>query len=209
LELAIRPKVFRQLTPKSLYGASKTLEETEKSLKNILPAVEEEGKEKTYRVGFAVHEILYPSTIDVPSKVPVNDLPTRFIGLVSLRSLSPDETTSLPHLGHASTPTTLSLEIAYMFLPTSWGHGYATESINAVFDACKRAGARGFWAPFEKAFVRAIVNDENRPSQRVMEKCGMDEPEVLEFEGGRYFIAGIWREKHRLFVYGRKLEEQW
>jgi RimJ/RimL family protein N-acetyltransferase len=73
-----------------------------------------------------------------------------------------------------------------------------------MFDACARTPAE-FWAPYQKVLIRAIVNDENRPSQRVMEKCDMGEPEVLEFEGGRFFIAGKWRTKHRLFVYGREM----
>lgn len=71
-----------------------------------------------------------------------------------------------------------------------------------MFDACKRA-PKSYWAPWEKVYVRAIVHEENRPSQRVMEKCGMDEPVVLEFDGGRFFIAGKWYTHHRLFVYGK------
>jgi RimJ/RimL family protein N-acetyltransferase len=169
-------------------------------LKNILPVVDGEGEEKTYRVAYAVHEAS-PRSDAVPTSS------SRFIGLITLRSLSSDETTYLPRLGHASTPTMLSLELAYMFLPDFWGRGYATESINAIFDACKTAEARAFWAPFEKVYARAIVNDENLPSQRVMEKCGMEKPEIIEFEGGRFFIAGRWREKHRLFIYGRTLVE--
>lgn len=133
------------------------------------------------------------------------DPSTRFIGLISLRSLSATETSVLPRLGHASTPTTLSLEVAYMFLPTAWGRGYATESINAVFDACNRA--KECWQPFQKVYVRAIVNDENRPSQRVMEKCGMGGPEIMEFEDGRFFIAGKWRERHRLCIFGKMVVE--
>ena len=184
------------LTPTSLYGASKTHEDTEKALKNILQVVQNVGEETKYRIAYAVHEVL-----ESPGD---KEHSSRFIGLITLRSLSADETTSFPRLGHASTPTTLSLELAYMFLPTSWGHGYASESILAMFDACARA-SKTFWAPYENVYVRAILNDENRPSQRVMEKCGMDEPEVVEFEGGRFFIAGKWRTEHRLFVYGKEI----
>jgi hypothetical protein len=40
-----------------------------------------------------------------------------------------------------------------------------------------------------------------------MEKCGMGKPEIIEFKGGRFFIAGKWREEHRLFIYGKTLVE--
>ncbi|KAH8731784.1 GNAT domain-containing protein [Phaeosphaeriaceae sp. PMI808] len=178
----------------SLYGPSKTIEDTEKALKNILPVPEVEGSDKVYRIAYVVHVINSGEAENV----------SQFIGLITLRSLSPAETTSLPRAGHASTPSTLSLELAYMFLPNSWGNGYATESILAMFDACARAPS-AMWAPYEKVYVRAIVNNENIPSQRVMTKCGMSVPEVLEFEGDRLFIGGKWMVKHRLFVYGRGL----
>jgi RimJ/RimL family protein N-acetyltransferase len=171
---------FPPLTPPSLYGASKTPEDTETALKNILPA---EGE---YRIAYAVHSEI------------------QFLGLITLRSLTPTECTFQPRIGHASTPTTLSLELAYMFLPSSWGHGYATESIKAMFAACWRAPA-SFWAPYGQVYVRAIVHDENRASQRVMEKCAMDSREVLEFAGGRFFIAGKWWTEHRLYVYGKSV----
>jgi RimJ/RimL family protein N-acetyltransferase len=185
----------------SLYGPSKTYEDTEKALTNLLPVPYVEGEDKVYRIAYAVHELLDPTAVPQDDMKAQN---SRFIGLITLRTLAPSETTFPPRDGHASTATTLSLEVAYMFLPTSWGKGYATESIRAVFDACARAKAT-FWAPYAKVLVRAIVNDENRPSQRVMEKCDMGEPEVIEFEGGRFFIAGKWRTKHRLFVYGKEV----
>jgi RimJ/RimL family protein N-acetyltransferase len=128
----------------------------------------------------------------------------QFIGLITLRSLSPFETKFPPRDKHSSTSTLLSLELAYMFLPKSWGRGFATESIAAVLENCARVSA-AYWTRYETVVVRAIVNDENAASQRVMEKCGMGEPEVVEFEGGRFFIAGKWRTRHRLFVYGKEI----
>lgn len=150
-----------------------------------------EGEAKVWKIPYAVHEVLESSE-------------SRFIGLVSLRSIADEETKEPPREGHASTATRLSLEIAYSFLPTAWGKGYATESISALLEACGRVPA-AYWAPYESVLVRAIVHHENVPSQRVMEKCGMGEPGVLEFEGGNYFIAGYWQSKHRLFVYGKNV----
>jgi RimJ/RimL family protein N-acetyltransferase len=183
--------------PPSLYGPSKTPEETEKALQNMLAAPHVDGKEKTHRIPYAVHELLPPNAEE-------REQGSKFIGLITLRSLSETETQHPPRLGHASTPTTLSLELAYMFLPSAWGSGYASESINALFSACGRA-PRDIWEPWQKVVVRAIVHDENVPSQRVMEKCGTGEKEVLEFEGGRFFLGGKWYTRHRLFVYEREV----
>jgi RimJ/RimL family protein N-acetyltransferase len=175
-------------------------------LKGILPTPHVEGQDKIYRIAYAVHELIRgdnnPTTdIDGQSS---SEPKTRFIGSVSLRSLSEEECKTPPHDTHGSTATTLSLEMAYMYLPSSWGHGYATESVSAVLDACARAPA-AMWRPYDKVLVRAIVHHENEPSQKVMRKCGMGEPEVLEFEGGRFFIAGTWQSEHKLFVYGKEI----
>jgi RimJ/RimL family protein N-acetyltransferase len=154
-----------------------------------------DGEEKIVRIPYAVHQLVEEN----------GEKKSRFIGLISLRTLSAEELAEPPHDTHGSTATMLSLEIAYMYLPSSWGHGYATESISAVLDAVSRSPA-SLWAPYEKVKVRAIVHDENLPSQNVMKKCGMSEPEVLDFEGGRFFIAGKWRTRHRLFVFGREID---
>jgi RimJ/RimL family protein N-acetyltransferase len=178
----------------SLYGASKTPEDTEKALQNILPVSHLGGEEKIYRFPYVVHEIAQNDESNEE----------QFIGLITLRTLSAFETKFPPRDKHGSTSTSLSLELAYMFLPQFWGRGYATESITAILQRCARVPA-AHWTPYDKVVVRAIVNDENGASQKVMEKCGMEEPEVVEFEGGRFFIAGKWRTRHRLCVYGREI----
>jgi RimJ/RimL family protein N-acetyltransferase len=147
-----------------------------------------------HRFVYAVHELAQGSEGNEE----------QFIGLITLRTLSSSETKFPPRDKHRSTSTSLSLELAYMFLPQSWGRGYATESIVAILEHCARVPA-AHWTPYKIVVVRSIVNDENAASQRVMEKCGMGEPEVVEFEGGRFFIAGKWRTRHRLFVYGRQI----
>ncbi|KAG9187945.1 hypothetical protein G6011_01868 [Alternaria panax] len=182
----------------SLYGSSKTPEDTEKALQNILPAPHIEGEEKVHRFAYAVHELAEEGSEQGNIKE------DQFIGLITLRTLSPSETQFPPRDKHGSSSTSLSLELAYMFLPQSWGWGYATEAIAAVLDNCASVPA-AYWTPYETLAVRAIVNDENAASQRVMEKCEMGEPEVVEFEGARFFIAGRWTAKHRLCVYGRKI----
>lgn len=148
-----------------------------------------------------MHELL-PSKSEADNGM---DTESQFIGLITLRSLRPEDVTEPPRLGWASTPTTLTLEIAYMFLPQAWGKGYATEAITEIFAACTRAKGKGFWKPFEKVMVRAIVNDKNKPSQRVMVKCGVGEGEELRIDGHGCFVAGEWTEKHVLQLFAREV----
>lgn len=128
---------------------------------------------------------------------------TEFIGLVTLKSV---DSHSLPLPEDLTLPvtetTTLTVEVAYMFLPIGWGKGYATESVKAVFESCKRA--RSFWTPFAKLYIRAIVNQGNPASMRVMEKAGMMKRGVYDWTG-KIFLAGEWRTQDSLYIYGMHL----
>lgn len=133
---------------------------------------------------------------------------TEFIGLVTLASL---------HSGHLVLPeefalpgaagsTTLTLELAYMFLPKGWSKGYATEAVEAVFESCKRTPSS--WNPFSKIYVRAVVNDGNPASLRVMEKTGITKMGVYEWTGKAVFIGGEWQERTSLHVFAMCLLER-
>ncbi|KAK2768303.1 hypothetical protein FQN54_000156 [Arachnomyces sp. PD_36] len=190
----------------SIKGQAKSIEDTENSLKRSLPSDEER-----YRAIYAVHMILDAPTSSSdeiePQPSENGEKPTRFIGLVTLKSLDggnlplPEDLT----LPAADAITTLITEIAYSFLPIGWGKGYATESLKAVLESCKKA--KEFWAPFSKVFVRALVNEGNPASQRVMEKVGMEKKGVFHWSGKPVFIAGEWREEDRLYIYAMHLLE--
>lgn len=168
------------------------------------------GKEHTYRFAYAVHKVLEPMSASVegePQSAEQEKKSTEFIGLVTFKSVD-GSSLALPEdltLPVAAATTTLTVEVAYLFLPMGWGKGYATESIKAAFESCKRAQC--FWTPFLKLYVRAIVNECNPASLRVMEKVGMMKRGVYEWTGKATFLAGEWRERDSLHIFGIHLLE--
>lgn len=187
----------------SIYGRSRSIEDTEKVMKRALPT--DDGDGKTYRVMYAVHAISDPTSdaVEGSSHCSRHDnVATNFIGLVTLRSLNPDDLVLPEHLG-AATTSTLTVDLAYSFLPIAWGKGYATEALNAVFDACRRG--QSFWAPYPKLYVRALVNGENPASLRVMHKTGMTFKDIYVWKGEALFLAGAWTERSSLHVFGTHL----
>ena len=177
-------------------------------MKGYLPT--NEGEDNTYRVAYAVHKVLESMSGSVEGKPQPAERgvkSTEFVGLVNLKSLDAGSL-ALPEdltLPVAAATTTLTVELSYMFLPIGWGKGYATESVEAVFESCKRA--RSFWTPFSKLYIRAVVNRSNPASQRVMDKTGMTKSGVFDWTGKAIFLAGEWRERDSLHIFGMHLLE--
>ena len=57
----------------------------------------------------------------------------------------------------------------YAFAKAAWGHGYATESLQAMIDVARQIGILR---------VEAICHAAHAPSARVLEKCGFVREEV-------------------------------
>ena len=198
----------------SIHGRSKSIEDTEKRIIGSLPNNEEgkEEKTKTYRILYAVHSAPHHESPNastnkiIQSQSPTSEkVSTELIGLIALKSTD-SHSLALPE--HLTLPadiatTTLTLDLAYMFLPAAWGQGFATEALGAVFAACRLT--HSFWAPYAKVYVRAIVNAENPASRRVMHKAGMTEKGVYEWTGEAVFLAGKWAERSSLYIYGMGL----
>ncbi|KAH6612660.1 GNAT domain-containing protein [Boeremia exigua] len=202
----------KQSTLWSMSGPSKTLEETENVIANYVPdpisdaPPTADAVQKLYKIAYAVHEIL--SVPDTPSTAEE----TRFIGLVNLVSLAGKHLPLPPHLviPAEDEKMTLVVELAYSFLPPGWGKGYATEALTAVLDACRSPKSREFWQPWEKVWMRAIVNGRNLASQKVMRKmgpCGVSERGVFEWKGEPIFIGGEWMTEDDLHIFGGYLKE--
>jgi RimJ/RimL family protein N-acetyltransferase len=130
---------------------------------------------------------------------------TRFIGLVTLKSATE---LSLPEANHlmpplALHPSTLNLELGYQFLPVAWGKGYASEALRAVFAAC-----RVRWKDASgQVYIRAIVDEENKGSLGVMKKSDMRELGVHVWEGEEAWMAGEWRGRMGLVIWGIWVQE--
>lgn len=189
------------LTRPSIDGTAKTVEDTERFLKNALPVTVKDGETKSYRIAYAVHELLHPAENDAVNK---EDIPTRFVGLIGVKTLGPHSLVLRSDILPPSTfePGCLTVEMGYSYLPSAWGKGYATGAVRAVIDACKRG--KTFWEPCDKVFVRAIVSPENPASMRVMAKSGMKElgMHFWDGEGQSIFVGGKWRTTDELHVFG-------
>lgn len=166
------------------------------------------GEENVYRVAYAVHRFIDSESGNGASEPTEKEkTPTEFIGLINLKSLGP-RALALPEgltIPSSAAATTLVLELSYAYLPIAWGKGYAVESLAPVFDACKRVSAA--WSPFSKLYIRAIVNERNPASLRVMEKVGMSKRGVYNWTGDAIMIGGEMRTQDNLHIYGRHLLE--
>lgn len=175
----------------------------------------DERERTAYRAIYAVHKVLEPTSGSVegdPQPVEPGEKPTEFIGLVTVKSVDAvgDAARKLALPEHLTLPaeaesTTLTVEIAYAFLTTEWGKGYATESVGAAIEACKRAPS--FRAPFSKLYVRVIVNEDNTASLRVMEKIGIPKRGIYYWAGEPIFHGGKSRDRANLHIYGMYLIE--
>lgn len=154
-----------------------------------------------------MHKVLESTSDSTEAKPQPAEKPTEFIGLVNVKSLDADAL-ALPEdltLPAAAAATTLTVEVAYSFLPSGWGQGYATESVDALYESCKRA--RSFWKPFSKVYVRAVVHEGIPASLRVVEKTGMTELGVYHWSGEALFFAGERQERANLHIFGMHLLE--
>ena len=138
-------------------------------------------KETPYKVTYAVHKLLdfNPSSAEATTQSGEQvEKSTEFIGFLSLKSVSPEgdaqRRLALPE--HLTLParaatTTLTVEVAYAYLPKAWGKGYATESliggVNYVFENLKLPR------------IMAITSTHNTASRKVLLKAGFAEDSML------------------------------
>lgn len=90
-------------------------------------------------------------------------------------------------------------------MPRAWGKGFATESVDAVLSALIRGAS--FWQPYEKVYMRALVNEENPASLGVMRKLGLQGFGIWEYRGEPLFLGGKWSSVSRVYIFGSYLIE--
>lgn len=79
-----------------------------------------------------------------------------------------------------------------------------------MLGVARSEAARGFWAPWERVWMRVIVNERNPASLRVMRKLGGDgvgERGVFVWKGEAIFIGGEWRTEDELVIFGGWLKK--
>ena len=80
------------------------------------------------------------------------------------------------------------VDLGYMFLPSVWGRGYATEAVNAARDAwvADYAGTRSAVPRAGRNVIWATIYPENMASRRVLIKCGFTKVREGGDEYGRF-----------------------
>ena len=90
---------------------------------------------------------------------------------------------------HVETATRAA--IGYVLARDAWGHGYATEAVRAITSMVRELGIVRLYA---------YTHMENRPSWRVLEKCGFEREAVLR----KHFVfANLGRDPLDVFLYAR------
>ncbi|KAE8167465.1 GNAT domain-containing protein [Aspergillus tamarii] len=99
----------------------------------------------------------------VPGEVPATESEEGdVIGMMGIVSISPEN----------------GPEVGYLFLPETWGKGYATEALTGLVEAWWRLPTpeHGFSGSGEEAgevgFLRAVTHKANLGSAKVLTKCG-------------------------------------
>lgn len=144
--------------------------------KAILPEPHGEREGAEYGASYVVHE----------------KFNGKFLGLLTVH---PDKDPKLPEeleIPAAEASKTLVVELAYLFLPSSWGKGFATESVRAVLDTYRQATS--FWDPYNRLLIRAVVDTGNLESIRVLEKVGLEKRGEHKWEGDPIWLASAWGE---------------
>lgn len=171
----------------SFNGAQTDIEGAQEVVKTRLSISEHEGDIRKYRASYCVY-LRPPSEAQTQHR----DV-SLFIGRVGVGECReygtpfPDKLTIAKDV--LEKEKILKVEVGYVFLPTAWGKGYATEALKAVVETFSQS--YGLWnPPFEKVYVLGVAGGANLGSRRVMEKAGFKFNGVHKWEGEEVFIGG-------------------
>ena len=110
------------------------------------------------------------------------ELDGTMIGIVTLDRLDPDQT------GHTR-PEGNEAALGYLFLPSAWGKGYATE-------AC-RAALEWFAAALPEEPLVLSTQTANAASMRLATRLGFTEAERYQEWGAEQWL-GVWSPHHQI-----------
>lgn len=175
----------------SMHGMCKTIEDTrDYLLQHVLPIQGEEQDQRKHRVAYVVHKLRTDDKTTHDGKT--ESKPEELLGVVTFRPSQGIPLTDDFTVDDKPGTGVLKLVMGYMFLPSAWGKGYATETLGAALGACKRS--TNFWFPWKKVYFEGFVSPDNPASMRVMEKSGTKHVGTFVWEGEPVFLAGAWRE---------------
>ncbi|KAH8898039.1 hypothetical protein GQ53DRAFT_837728 [Thozetella sp. PMI_491] len=189
-----------EATQWSLRGPCISKEDTQAWMAGVVPSPDVEGSE--HRIAYAV---LCRTDQQSGTESTTNEVASEFrdsnmdpeqesrdcIGIVTFLPSTPCTDEIKAAISSSPGPTRL-LELGYLFLPSSWGQGFATESVKELFRAYREHLTQS--DSNEKVFILARAHAENTASIRVMKKMGFKDFGTIETPE-KIFIGGAER-KH-------------
>jgi RimJ/RimL family protein N-acetyltransferase len=107
-----------------------------------------------------------------------NEKSWEIAGIITLLSSAPEISVDAADTRHTHV-TQQSVNIGYLFLPSTWGHGFATESLRKLLELYKDVSVTEMNTDVA---LYAYVHSDNTRSVRVVQKLGLKETSSFKQE---------------------------
>ncbi|CAG9993175.1 unnamed protein product [Clonostachys byssicola] len=179
----------KQATQWSLHGPCENKTASQAWMAGVIPSTAADRSDE--RVCYAVLPRTHSHRPEVTGHGVADDGPES-IGILTLLPIEPIEEGLLGSSAASDASRVIGLDLGYLFLPSAWGQGFATESIRAFLE--HYLGEKRKSDPQIRIQIQANVHPDNFGSLNVLHKLGFHIYERVVGEEV-VFIGGASRNK--------------